>query len=313
MGELIDGTWHVGWYDPDEKGRFQRPKTRFRDAAKPERDRYHLYISWACPWASRIAIGRALRKLEDVIPMTVVSPKMGDDGWTFGGFPGADEDPLFGSKFLRDLYVRADPRYTGRVTVPLLWDKKASTIVVNESRLMLRQLSDEASLGTLGDPRVDLAPQKLRGDIDRVLDEIYEPINNGVYRAGFAGSQEAYDDACLELFAALDHWEDVLSRQRYLLGGRITEADICLYTTLVRFDLVYYSHFKCNVRRVQDYPNLWGYTRDLYQTPGFTECTEPAHIKVHYYWSQTTVNPTRIVPVGPSVPLDAPHDRAKLG
>ena len=253
-----------------------------------------------------------LRGLERALPMTVVSPKMGDDGWVFGGFPGADEDPLFGARFLRELYVRADPHYTGRVTVPMLWDKREGTICVNESRELLRQLSDGDSLGRFGNPEVDLCPSHLRAEIDAVLDEIYEPVNNGVYRCGFAGSQEAYEEACRGLFAKLDELERRLSTRRYMVGETITEADICLYTTLVRFDLVYYSHFKCNVRRVQDYPNLWGYLRDLYATRGFRETTDLEQIKVHYYWSQPTVNPTRIVPLGPEVPLELPHDRARL-
>jgi putative glutathione S-transferase len=309
MGQLIDGTWHTGWYDPDQKGRFVRPATRFHGRAHAVKDRYHLYISWACPWASRIALGRALRGLQDALPMTVVNPKMGDDGWRFGGYPGAQEDPLHGAAFLRELYVRADPHYTGRVTVPVLWDKQQHTIVNNESRQLLRQLGDRDSLGAFGDPGVTLCPEDLREEVDRVIDALYEPVNNGVYRCGFAGSQEAYEEACRGLFEALDHWEQVLGRGRYLLGDRLTEADVCLYTTLVRFDLVYHGHFKCNVQRIQDYPNLWGYLRDLYQTPAFRETTDLEHIKVHYYWSQPTVNPSRIVPLGPTVPLDLPHDR----
>lgn len=318
MGELIDGQWHKGWYAPDQKGRFQRPKTRFRSWVKkdgstkfaPERDRYHLYISYACPWASRIAIARSMLGLGDVLPMSVVDPRMSDEGWSFGGWADADADPIHGATYLREVYVKADPHYTGRVTVPVLWDKQEKTIVNNESRELLRMLSTEFDPLVRGD--VQLSPPEHREEIDRTLDAIYDPINNGVYRAGFAGSQEAYEQAVCEVFNALDHWEKVLATRRYLVGGQITEADVCLYTTLVRFDLVYYSHFKCNLRRLQSYPNLWGYVRDLYQTPAFRETTKLDHIKVHYYWSQTTVNPSRIVPMGPDLDFDAPHDRARL-
>lgn len=318
MGELIDGEWHKGWYPPDAQGRFQRPRTRFRHQVTPdgstgfapEAGRYHLYISYACPWASRVAIARALYGLEDVLPMTVLDPRMSDEGWSFGGWPGCGEEPLFGARYLRELYTRAQPRYTGRVTVPTLWDKRTRTVVNNESRELLRMVT--TAFRALGDPRLHLCPEELRAEIDGVLDALYEPINNGVYRAGFAGSQEAYEQACRELFSALEHWEEHLAHQRYLVGNRLTEADICLYTTLVRFDVVYYSHFKCNLRRIQDFPNLWGYLRDLYQTPGFRETTHLDHIKVHYYWSQTTVNPSRVVPLGPLVPLDTPHERARL-
>jgi glutathionyl-hydroquinone reductase len=319
MGQLIDGKWHTGWYAPDKEGRFQRPPTVFRERITAdgssgfpaEAGRYHLYISYACPWASRVAIIRRLKRLEAAIPMTVVDPHMGDDGWPFGDYPGSDPEPLYGLKFLRELYVKARVDYTGRVSVPVLWDTQRQTVVNNESRELLRMLDTE--FDAHGDASVNLAPPHLRAQVDAVIDAIYPSINNGVYRAGFAGSQHAYEEACRDLFAALDRWEQVLGTRRYLCGNSLTEADVCLYTTLVRFDLVYYSHFKCNLKRIQDYHNLWNYLKDLYQTPGFTESTNLDHIKVHYYWSQTTVNPTRIVPLGPEVPLRESHDRARFG
>jgi glutathionyl-hydroquinone reductase len=320
MGQLVDGQWTTQWYAPDEKGRFQRPAARFRERIEaaadarfaPEPGRYHLYISRACPWASRVAIIRTLKGLERAIGMSVVDPRMGDDGWCFGDFPGSDPDPVHGARLLREIYLKTDPRITTRVTVPLLWDRKEQTIVNNESRELLRML-DHTFDDLAEHPEVDLAPEALRAQVDQTITALYEPINNGVYRCGFAGSQGAYEEACLELFAALDHWEQVLGRQRYLCGAALTEADICLFGTLVRFDLVYYSHFKCNLSRLQDKPNLWNYLKDLYQTPGFQQCTDLAHIKVHYYWSQPTVNPTRIVPLGPTVALDTPHDRGRFG
>lgn len=312
MGHLVDGQWRTDWYAPDEKGRFQRPRTKFRawvraDGSTPfevEAGRYHVYASTACPWAHRVLITRALRGLEHAISVTIVDPHMGDDGWPFH----VDRpDPLGESRFLRDVYLRAKPDYTGRVTVPVLWDRRHATIVSNESREVMRMLDVEmAALATRG---ASLAPPELRQRVDEVLDAIYEPINNGVYRAGFATTQAAYEDACRELFEALDRWNAVLERQRFLCGDVMTEADIALFTTLLRFDLVYYSHFKCNLRRVRDYPALWGFVRDVYQTPGVRETCDLDAIKTHYYWSQTTVNPTRIVPLGPTLELESPHGR----
>jgi glutathionyl-hydroquinone reductase len=319
VGELIAGEWHTGWYPPDERGRFRRPKTRFHHQVRAdgtgrfpaEAGRYHLYASYACPWATRVLILRKLKRLEGAIGLTIVDPRMGEDGWAFGGYPGSDADTLNGTKLLRELYVLAQRDYTGRVTVPALWDRRERTIVNNESRELMRMLDTE--FDAFGDASVQLAPPELRAQVDATLDAIYEPINNGVYRTGFATSQEAYVQAVQELFAALDTWEQVLGTRRYLCGDRLTEADVAFYTTLVRFDLVYYSHFKCNLRRIQDSPNLWSYLKDLYQTPGFAEVTNLDHIKVHYYWSQTSVNPTRIVPLGPQVPLHEPHDRERFG
>lgn len=316
MGEMVDGVWKSGWYDPDARGAFQRPATKFRKRIskdgstgfRAEAGRYHLYVSYACPWAHRTLIVRALRGLEDAIPVTVVDPKMGDDGWSFSK---DDPDPILGAKLLREVYLKADAHYTGRVTVPVLWDKKTGTIVNNESRDVIRVLDTEFEEYAKKD--TSLAPPELVPAIDGALDAIYTPINNGVYRAGFATTQEAYEEACKELFAALDHWDGVLAAQRYMCGSRLTEADVAMFTTLLRFDVVYYAHFKCNVRRIQDYANLSGYVRDVYQMPDVKKTCRLEHIKTHYYWSQTTVNPYRIVPLGPDVSfLDRAHDRAKL-
>ena len=320
MGELVDGIWKSGWYDPDARGAFQRPKTKFRHQVTTdgstgggvfgaEAGRYHLYVSYACPWAHRTVITRALRGLEDAVSVTVVDPKMSDDGWSF---TKEDPDPLHGKPFLRDVYLAADAHYSGRVTVPVLWDKKTSAIVNNESREVMRILDTQFDAHAKKKP--SLAPPELMPAIEKTLDAIYHPINNGVYRAGFATKQAAYEEACNEVFAALDHWDGVLGNQRYLCGPFLTEADVAMFTTLLRFDLVYYAHFKCNVRRIQDYPNLSGYLRDIYQMPDVKKTCRLDHIKTHYYWSQTTVNPHRIVPVGPDVAtqLELPHGRARL-
>lgn len=316
MGQLIEGTWHAGWYDPDEDGRFQRPKTAFRHRieARPsapfpaEAGRYHLYAAAACPWAHRALLTRSLRGLEEAVSVTLVDPKMGDDGWAF---TKADPDPHLGARLLREVYLAANARYTGRVTVPVLWDTKTRTIVCNESREVMRMLDVELDAFATGGPC--LAPPDLRSAIDETLDAIYEPVNNGVYRAGFATSQAAYDEAVGELFEALERWEGVLSRQRYLLGRTLTEADLALFTTLVRFDVVYYAHFKCNRQRLADFPALFGFVRDLWRRPEVRRTCDLDAIKVHYYWSQTTVNPHRIVPIGPELDLDAPVDRSNLG
>ncbi|MBI2388319.1 MAG: glutathione S-transferase family protein [Deltaproteobacteria bacterium] len=313
MGWMQDGAWHVGWYQPDKDGAFQRPPAKFRGRIsadgefRAEAGRYHLYVSYACPWAQRTLITRALRGLSDAISVTAVDPKMGDDGWVFA----PDEpDPLLGAPRLQDVYRRARADYTGRVTVPVLWDKRTNTLVNNESREIMRMLDTELNAFARS-PR-SLAPPHLRAKIDETLDAIYQPINNGVYRAGFAGKQEAYERACRELFAALDRWEQVLGKQRYMCGAALTEADVAMFTTLLRFDLVYYGHFKCNLRRLQDYPNLWGFVRDVYQTDGVADTCRFDHIKTHYYWSQTTVNPHRIVPLGPAIDFGAPHDRQRF-
>ncbi len=318
LGMLIEGQWVTEREQEDQQGRFLRPSTTFRHWIKadgstsfqPESDRYHLYISWACPWAHRTAILRQLKGLDAAIGVSVVDPEMGDQGWAFSDFPGSIPDPIYKAQYLRELYLKADPHYTGRVTVPVLWDRQTHTIVNNESREIIRMLDTEFE--ALARSSINLCPEDLQDSIDHVIDTIYQPINNGVYRAGFATQQTAYDEAVTELFAALDHWESVLDHQRYLCGDRLTEADICLFTTLLRFDPVYTVHFKCNLQRIVDYPNLWNYLKDLYQTPGIRETCHLDHIKIHYYRSHPNVNPTRIVPKGPLINLEEPHDRDRF-
>lgn len=325
MGLLIDGVWKNEWYDTAKSGgRFERSAAQFRDwvtrdgapaqgrsrGFKAEPGRYHLYVSLACPWAHRTLIVRSLKRLEDAISVDVVHPLMGDDGWTFLKQDGAAGDSLFGSAFLHQIYTRADPSYSGRVTVPVLWDKRDGTIVSNESSEIIRMLN--SAFGEWGDASVDLFPAGFREEIDRINARIYPSINNGVYRAGFATTQTAYEEAFDALFEALDEIEDRLSQGRYLVGGRLTEADIRLFTTLVRFDAVYYGHFKCNLRQMRDYPNLSNYVRDIYQMPGVAGTVDMRHIKAHYYGSHPTINPTRIVPKGPELDFSAPHDRDRF-
>ena len=325
MGLLVDGVWTNQWYDTSKSGgRFERSVSQFRDwvtkdgapaqgrsrGFKAEPGRYHLYVSLACPWAHRTLIVRKLKKLEDVISVDVVHHYMGDDGWTFLKEDGATGDSLFGSDFLHQIYTRADPAYSGRVTVPVLWDKKEGTIVSNESSEIIRMLN--SAFDEWGDASVDLFPAGFHEEIDAVNERIYPSINNGVYRAGFATTQSAYEEAFDILFAALDEMEEKLSQRRYLVGDRLTEADIRLFTTLVRFDAVYYGHFKCNLREIRDYPNLWAYVRDIYQVPGVADTVDMLHIKAHYYGSHVTINPTRIVPKGPEIDFTAAHDRARF-
>jgi glutathionyl-hydroquinone reductase len=325
MGLLVDGKWHDKGYDTSKSGgRFERSQSQWRDwvsvdgkpaegrerGFKAEPGRYHLYVSLACPWAHRTLILRKLKKLEDVISVSVVHHFMGENGWTFEKDEAATGDDLYGLDYLHQIYTKADPTYSGRVTVPVLWDKREETIVSNESAEIVRMLN--SAFDEWGDASLDFYPEALRGEIDAVNDEVYEPINNGVYKAGFATTQDAYEDAFGELFAALDRMEARLSRQRYLAGDVITEADWRLFTTLVRFDAVYYSHFKCNLRRIEDYPNLSGFLRELYQVPGVAGTVNMDHIKKHYYGSHETVNPTRIVPVGPALDFDRPHGRERL-
>jgi putative glutathione S-transferase len=315
---LVEGEWKTQREFANENGRFVRPTTSFRDRVTAdgssgfpaEAGRYHLYVSWACPWAHRTAIMRKVKGLEDAISLSSVGPHMGDDGWAFSDGHGAFPDPLYGSGFLRDVYTRADPDYTGRVTTPVLWDNERETIVNNESREVMKMLDTE--FGAFATADANFYAEDLRDGIEKTLDEIYNPINNGVYRAGFASKQRAYEEAVTELFDALDHWEEVLSGRRYLLGDRVTGADWALFTTLVRFDAVYHGHFKCNLRRIVDYPNLWGYLRDLYQYPGVAETVNMEHIKKHYYRSHESINPTRIVPKGPVLEFTEAHDRARL-
>jgi putative glutathione S-transferase len=299
MGHLVEGIWHTGWYEPDAQGAFRRPATRFRRRpSEVATGRYHLYAAWACPWAHRTLITRALRGLTGAVGVTIVSPFMGDDGWTLRA---EDPDPIGGAKHLREVYLRADPHYTGRVTVPILWDRETHTILNNESREVMRIFDVELAALARDPLEPSLAPPELVGEIDRVLDAIYEPINNGVYRAGFASSQAAYDGAVRELFAALAHWDAVLADRPFLCGERMTEADIALFTTLLRFDLVYYAHFKCNLLRLRDHAHLWRFTRRMYQHPAIRPTCQLDDIKAHYYWSQPSVNPTRIIPLGPAL------------
>jgi putative glutathione S-transferase len=315
---LVEGEWKTESQLQDESGRFVRSTTSFRDRVTAdgfsgfpaEAGRYHLYVAWACPWAHRAAIMRKLKGLEGAIGLSAVGSFMGEDGWAFYDEPGVIPDPINGARYLREVYQKADPDYTGRVTTPVLWDKETGTIVNNESREIVRMLDTE--FDALATTDADFYPEDLREEIDATIDAIYEPINNGVYRAGFATKQSAYDEAVTELFDALDHWEEVLSGRRYLCGDRVTEADICMFPTLVRFDAVYHGHFKCNLRRIVDYPNLWGYLRDLYQLPGVAETVDMDHIKKHYYRSHESINPTRIVPKGPVLDFTEPHGRERL-
>lgn len=299
----------------DDGGRFvRRPSVFRRTIARdgphpPEPGRYHLYVSWACPWAHRTLIVRRLRGLQETIGLFAVDYLMGDDGWVFTERPGAIPDTLHGARHLRDLYVLADPRYTGKVTVPVLWDEGAKTIVNNES-LEISKMLDQAFTPAPGAP--ELYPEGLRAEIDAMIAANYESVNNGVYRSGFARSQSAYEEAVTELFLRLDALDAHLAARRFLVGGRLTLADVTLFTTLVRFDAVYVGHFKCNLRRIADYEHLSGYLRDLYQWPGVAETCNFEHIKGHYYSSHDTINPTRIVPKGPILGLDAPHGRAHL-
>lgn len=325
MGLLIDGEWHDQWYDTKASGgRFIRSESQFRnwitaDGApgpsgeggfKAEPGRYHLYVSLACPWAHRVLIMRALKGLDAMLPISVVHWLMAEKGWTFAPGPGVVPDPLHHADYLYEVYVAAQPGYSGRVTVPVLWDKERRTIVNNESAEIIRMLTD--AFDAVGAKPGDYYPAALRAQIDAVNARVYDGFNNGVYKAGFATSQTAYDEAVAGVFETLDWIEERLSRQRYLLGGQLTEADIRLLTTLVRFDEVYHGHFKCNRRRIVDYPNVWGFTREMFQLPGVAATVNMAHIKHHYYESHRTINPTGIVPVGPAPDFMAPHGREAL-
>lgn len=323
MGQLVDGKWQDTWYDTSKTGgAFVRTTTRFRNWVTPdgapgpsgeggfkaESGRYHLYVSLACPWAHRTLIFRVLKGLVPHVGLSVVHPDMLADGWTFGtGFAGATGDTLFGLPFLRDIYLRADPAVSGRVTVPVLWDRARDTIVSNESSEIIRMFN--AAFDGITGNDADFWPEDLRDAIDPVNARIYDTLNNGVYKAGFATTQAAHDAAVGPLFDTLDWLEERLSRQRFLMGERVTEADWRLFTTLIRFDTVYHGHFKCNRRRIVDYPQLWAYTRDLYQWPGVAGTVDLGHIARHYHYSHDTINPHRIVPVGPVLDLTAPHGR----
>ena len=326
MGWLVDGMWMDKRQDTREtKGRFIRPATRYRNFVTPDGQpgptgeggfaaqagRYHLYVSLACPWAHRTLIFRKLKKLEDVISVSVVSYHMGSLGWTFDRLSGSTGDSVNNATRLSEIYLKADPRFSGRVTVPVLWDKERQTIVNNESAEIIRMFN--SAFDGFTDETTDYCPEPLREEIDRINAYIYENINNGVYRAGFATTQEAYDEAFHALFDALETVERRLFGQRYLVNSTLTEADWRLFTTLVRFDAVYHGHFKCNLRRIIDYPSLSNYLRDLYQIPGVADTVNIDHIKRHYYGSHRDINPTGIVPLGPSLDFAAPHDRARFG
>lgn len=323
MGLLINGQWHDSWYDTkDTNGAFKRTEANFRNWITPdgsvgpsgaggfaaEPNRYHLYVSLACPWAHRTLIFRTLKGLEKIIDVSVVHPDMMNEGWTFGtDYPAATGDTLFNLPFARDIYTRAVPDFTGRVTVPILWDKSQSTIVSNESSEIIRMLNN--AFDTLTGNTDDYWPTALHPQIEALNARIYDTLNNGVYKSGFATTQEAYDAAVRPLFDTLDWLEEILSTNRYLTGERVTEADWRLFTTLVRFDPVYHQHFKCNRKRIVDYPNLWAYTRELYQWKGVAETVNFDHIIRHYHYSHDTINPNRIIPINPVIDWHAPHNR----
>ncbi|MER2494100.1 glutathione S-transferase family protein [Catenovulum sediminis] len=319
MGLLVEGQWQDKWYDTkNNKGQFVRQSSKFRDSIsneedakfQPESGRYHLYVSLACPWAHRTLIFRKLKGLESHIGVSVVHPDMLENGWKFAEFEGSTADKLYGFDFLYQLYQKTNPEITSRVTVPVLWDSKNQTIVNNESAEIIRIFNQQ--FDCLTDNTLDFYPAALQAEIDEINNFVYHKINNGVYKAGFATSQIAYEDAVTELFKALDVLEVRLAENRYLLGPQITEADWRLFTTLIRFDAVYVGHFKCNLRRIADYPNLLGYLRELYQYPGIASTVNFEHIKRHYYYSHDMINPTRVIPIGPELDLAAPHGRENL-
>lgn len=325
MGLLIEGVWHDRWYDTKKSGgRFERSESSFRnwvtaDGApgpsgeggfQAEPGRYHLYVSLACPWAHRTLILRKLKRLEDVISVSVVHWHMGENGWEFREDPQTTPDTVNGARYLYEVYTKAKADYTGRVTVPVLWDKQRATIVSNESAEIIRMLN--SAFDAWGDAALDFYPQALRAEIDAINARVYDAVNNGVYKAGFATTQAAYEQAYDALFDTLEDIEARLGRQRYLAGSRLSEADWRLFTTLVRFDPVYVGHFKCNKRRLVDFPNLWAFTRELYQVPGVAETVSLLHIKRHYYGSHKMINPTGIVPKGPAIDYTAPHGREHL-
>lgn len=326
MGLLVNGQWHDQWYDNKKTGgKFIREDSQYRhwitadgsagstgnSGFKAEEDRYHLYVSLACPWAHRALIFRELKNLQQLIPVSVVHPYMLENGWHFAkDFTGATGDRLYDNKFLYQLYTLDNSSYSGRVTVPVLWDKQQKTIVNNESSDIIRIFN--SAFNQLTNNQHDYYPQKLRNKIDEINQYVYKNINNGVYRVGFATSQSAYEKAFNQLFAALDDIEQRLNNQRYLVGNKLTEADWRLFTTLVRFDAVYVGHFKCNLKPIADYENLSNYLRDLYQYPGIKQTLDMQHIKQHYYFSHTKINPTQIIPVGPELSLHKEHDRGRL-
>lgn len=325
MGLLVDGKWVDQWYDTQSSGgKFIRSQAQFRNwitadgspgpsgrgGFKAEAGRYHLYVSLACPWAHRTLIFRAIKGLEQMISVSVVNPYMAENGWTFAADEGVIADPINNADFLHQVYTAVDPHYSGRVTVPVLWDKQQNTIVSNESSEIIRMLN--SAFDGIGARPGDYYPAERQDEINQLNDWIYDSVNNGVYKAGFATSQAAYEQAVYPLFNTLDKLDTRLSKQRYLLGDTLSEADWRLFTTLVRFDPVYFGHFKCNIRQLQDYPHLFAYVRELYQWPGVAETVNMKHIKEHYYRSHNMINPTRVVPVGPEQDLSAPHQRDQL-
>ena len=319
MGQLVEGKWVDQWFDTKKSGgKFQRQASAFRNWIRadgstpftPEAGRYHLYVSLACPWAHRTLIFRKLKKLEEVISLSVVHWFMGENGWGFQDGADTIPDAVNNADYMHQVYVKAAPTFTGRVTVPVLWDKQTGTVVNNESSEIIRMLNSE--FNAIGDDTLDFYPADLRTEIDDLNDAVYHNVNNGVYKCGFATTQAAYEEAFNALFSTLDMLEDRLATKRYLMGDRLTEADWRLFPTLVRFDPVYVGHFKCNLRRIADYPNLYNYLKELYQMPGVADTVNFTHIKHHYYSSHESVNPTRIVPKGPVINLDSPHDRYRL-
>ncbi len=325
MGQLVEGEWKTGSVSTgDAKGHFVRATTKFRNWITPdgapgpsgeggfeaEAGRYHLFVSYACPWAHRTLIFRKLKGLEDLISVSVVHPDMLEDGWSFEtGFPGATGDTLFGLPFLRDIYLKADPKISGKVTVPVLWDKMRNTIVSNESSEIIRMFN--SSFDALTGNSDDYWPEALRDAIEPINQRIYDTLNNGVYRSGFARSQQAYDEAVSELFQTLDWLENRLTTKRYLVGDRISDADWRLAVTLFRFDAVYHTHFKCNRNFIREMPALWAYAREMYQWPGVAETIHFDHIVRHYHYSHESINPYRIIPINPDMDWTDPHDREK--
>ncbi len=313
MGRMVDGVWHSDEaMEMDRRGAWARPETRFRhrletDGFAAEAGRYHLYVALNCPWAHRTIIYRKLKRLEDIVSLSFVRPRRSDAGWVFDPDDEAYRDPLLGRRALHEIYSQADPGFSGRVTVPVLWDRKKGTIVNNESAEIIRMF-DTAFAG-LAQETLELCPETLRGEIDALNERLYATVNNGVYRAGFAASQAAYDEACRELFAFLDWLDARLAERRFLLGDQATEADWRLFPTLVRFDVAYFGAFKCNLRRLIDYPNLWPYARDLYQTPGIAETVDLETYKRGYYSPSLQRNPSGIVPLGPEIDFELPHGR----
>ena len=324
MGLLVEGRWHDQWYESSKDGAFQREQAQRRNwvttdgrpgpsgegGFKAEAGRYHLYVSLACPWAHRTLIVRKLKGLENLIDVSVVSWLMRENGWTFDKQTGSTGDPLDGHTFMYQRYLADNANYTGRVTVPVLWDKKLQRIVSNESSEIIRMFN--SAFDELTGNVLDLYPEALRPEIDRLNDRIYPAVNNGVYRAGFATSQGAYEAAFDDVFAELNALEKLLGEKRYLVGEYLTEADVRLFTTLIRFDAVYHGHFKCNLRRIADYPNLSNWLREMYQLPGVADTVDFVHIKHHYYASHATINPTGVVPKGPEQDFSGAHDRARL-